>query len=494
MRVSLIRPPVITAPRSLSYYGAVPDLGLAYVAAAARAAGHDVSVIDAPGEALDVVRPWPTAVGELARTGLDIPEIVARIPADTDVVGFAHMFLHEWGLLRQLITAVKRARPNALTIAGGENATGYYAPMLRECPELDACLCGEGELAFTQLLEHGDLQRAASVVYREDGRPRAHPRAPRITDLDALARPAWDLFPVERYLQRGLGSGVDRGRSLPVLTSRGCPYQCTFCSSPQMWTTRYHRRDPERVLDEIEELQRRYRVRNININDLTALLTKEWILDFCHAIERRGLEFTWQLPSGTRSEAVDREAAEAMARTGCRNFCYAPESGSPDELRRIKKRVKLPKLRASLRASLRAGLTTHASLILGMPGQRPSDLARTWALSLGLARDGLHGLSVLVFAPYPGSEEYRRLEAAGRIAHDDAFVYSSLLRSVGAGRSRRLAAAQVAMLGTFYAAQYLRRPGRAADVALNAIRGTEQTVMDQFLRTKLRGVSSPRSL
>jgi radical SAM superfamily enzyme YgiQ (UPF0313 family) len=273
---------------------------------------------------------------------------------------------------------------------------------------------------------------------------------------------------------------------MPVLTSRGCPYRCTFCSSPQMWTTRYHRRDPELVLDEIEDLQRRYGVRNININDLTSLLTKQWILDFCGAIERRGVRFLWQLPSGTRSEAVDRETAEAMARAGCRNFCYAPESGSPEELRRIKKRVKLPALRASLRGALAAGLTTQASLIIGLPGQRPADLARTWAFSLGLALDGLHALGVLVFAPYPGSEEYQRLADAGCIEHDDAFVYSSLLRSVGAARSRRLAAMQLAMLSTFYATQYLRRPGRVVNVAVNAIRGRERTVMDKFLRTKTR--------
>ena len=133
-RVCLIRPPVVTAPLSLSYYGAVPDLGLAYVAAAARAAGHDVTVIDAPGLALDRSRPLDTAMGRLAVQGLSVEEIVARVPEDADVVGFGHMFLHEWDVLRGLIVAVKRARPNALTVAGGENATAYWEHMLAECP------------------------------------------------------------------------------------------------------------------------------------------------------------------------------------------------------------------------------------------------------------------------------------------------------------------------------------------------------------------------
>jgi radical SAM superfamily enzyme YgiQ (UPF0313 family) len=258
-----------------------------------------------------------------------------------------------------------------------------------------------------------------------------------------------------------------------------------------MWTTRYVRRDPERVLDEIEHLQRRYGITNVNVNDLTSLLTREWILDFCRAVQRRGMQFTWQLPSGTRSEAVDREAAEAMYAAGCRNFCYAPESGSPAELRRMKKKVKLPALVQSLQGAIDAGLVTQASIIIGMPEQDGDDLLKTWRFTLALARRGLHALGVLVFAPYPGSEAYDRLAAAGRIVHDDAYRYGSLLRSVGAGRAyhprwsrRRLAAVQLAMLSTFYATQYLRRPRRAVEVIVNAMRGRQESVMDKFLATK----------
>ena len=497
LRVCLVRPPVVTAPWSLSYYGAVPDLGLAYVAAAARRAGHEVTVIDAPGLALGQSRPLETAMGRLAVQGLSTAQIVDRIPENVDVVGFAHMFLHEWNVLRDLIAAVKQARPDACTVAGGENATAYWDHMLGECPSLDAVVRGEGEATFCEVLEcvadGRSLDDVASVALRRDGRAVANAPRARIDDLDALARPAWDLFPVDAYLRHGLGSGVDRGAAMPVLTSRGCPYQCTFCSSPQMWTTRYRRRDPDDVVDEIAELQARYGVRNVNINDLTSLLTKAWILEFCEALKRRGIEVTWQLPSGTRSEAVDADAAAAMYDAGCRNFCYAPESGSPAELMRIKKRVKLPALRESLQAAIDAGMVTEASIILGLPGQSEDDLLTTWMFTVRMALDGLHSLGVMVFAPYPGSELYAELDAKGQIAHDDAYRYGSLLRAAAAGRSYRdgwtrrdLTTVQFAMLATFYAAQYMRRPGRALQSAVNLMRGREETILEKLVRTKVR--------
>lgn len=487
----------MTAPWSLSYYGAVPDLGLAYVAAAARKAGHDVTVIDAPGLALDQSRPLDTDVGRLAVQGLSTEQVVARIPADVDVIGFAHMFLHEWDVLRELIAAIKKARPHARTVVGGENATAYWSQMLDECSALDVVVRGEGEATFCELLEHVEsgrpLDDVGSLALRRKGRPVANPSRPRIDDLDALARPAWDLFPVDAYLRRGLGSGVDRGAAMPVLTSRGCPYRCTFCSSPQMWTTRYRRRDPNDVVDEIADLQARYGVQNVNINDLTSLLTKAWILEFCEALQRRGVTVTWQLPSGTRSEAVDEEAAEVMYAAGCRNFCYAPESGSPEELVRIQKRVKLPALRESLQAAIDAGMVTEASIILGLPDQSEDDLITTWKFTLRMALDGLHSLGVMVFAPYPGSALYERLNAEGQISHDDAYRYGSLLRAATAGKSyrdgwsrRSLTTVQFAMLGTFYAAQYARRPQRAWQSAVNLLRGREDTILEKLVRTKFR--------
>ncbi|MCX4245087.1 B12-binding domain-containing radical SAM protein [Paraliomyxa miuraensis] len=498
--ICLVKPPTLTAPRSLSYFGSVPSLGLAYVAAALREAGHRVSVIDAPGEAWSQTWTFPTAVGPLVAHGLRLEQLVERLPDDVDVVGVTHMFLHEWGLLRALLAAIRRRHPEVLLVAGGENASAYWEHMLRQCPALDACVRGEGEASMLELVaawsEGRPLESVAGVAVRVDGRPTQTPDRPRLRTLDAWPRPAWDLFPLEPYLRHRGHGGVARGRSLPLLTSRGCPYRCTFCSSPSMWTTRYERRDPARVVDELEDLVARHGIDNFDLHDLTALLTKRWILAFCDELQRRGLRVTWQLPSGTRAEAIDDEVAARLYDAGCRNFCYAPESGSEATLERIGKRVRLPVLLRSLRGAVEAGLRTEANIIIGFPHERAADLLASVGLCLRLATVGLHSLSVMVFAPYPGSEEYRRLCEAGRITHDDLYLYGSLLRSAGSARShhphlsaRQLLLLQLAMLLSFFAVQYALEPRRALELGVNLVRGREQTVVDQFLATKRRQLS-----
>lgn len=501
MRVALINPPTITAPRSFSYYGAVPPLGLAYVAAVAREAGHEVQVIDATGEALGSTLTRQTAAGPLDVTGLSIPQIVGAVDPQTRVIGISHMFLHQWPLLKDLAEALKHRYPDATIVLGGENASSFWAHILDHCPQIEACVLGEGEHTFLRLLDalaRGEaLTGVPGLAIRDPhqaraGAPMKTAPAARIAELDALPRPAWDLFPVDAYLDLRRSGGVDRGRSMPLLTSRGCPYKCSFCSSPQMWTTRYQRRSPERVVDEIQGYVERYAITNVDLNDLTAMLTKDWMIEFAKAMIDRGVEVSIQLPSGTRSEAVDAEAAQWLYRAGVRNFCYAPESGSAQTLERIHKKVKLPRLRASLDAAIEAGLTTHASIIIGFPHEGPRELLDTYGFVLRLALDGLDTVAVMVFAPYPGSEEYERLLAEGKIIHDELYFYSSLLRSAGATRSvhprwtaEQLARLQLGFLLSFYGLAYARRPQRLVAVGKRVLAGRQESVMDQFLSTKL---------
>ncbi len=497
--MALIHLPTITAPRSFSYYGAVPPLGLAYLAATLREAEHHVQIIDATGSGLDTTITRHTAAGPLDVTGLTIPQIVGAVAPETELIGISHMFLHQWPLLCDLALALAARYPAAKIVVGGENASSFFEHILTHCPAIDVCVLGEGEQTLLELIEHWSArpQEALSAVpglaYRDAaGQVQCSPARTRIQDLDAIPEPAWDMFPVDAYLDRRRSGGVDRGRSMPLLTSRGCPYKCSFCSSPQMWTTRYLRRTPSKVVDEIERYVRRYRITNIDLSDLTAMLTKDWMIEFAKIAVARGLNVTIQLPSGTRSEAVDAEAARWLYRAGVRNFCYAPESGSALTLERIHKKVKLPRLLESMRAAIDAGLTTHASIIIGFPHEDLDSLWATYRFVLELALEGLDTVAVMVFAPYPGSEEYENLRSSGAVIHDELYFYSSLLRSAGAKRSihphwtpSQLASIQLAFLLSFYGLSYARRPARFARVARRVLAGRQESVMDQFLSTKL---------
>ena len=206
--------------------------------------------------------------------------------------------------------------------------------------------------------------------------------ANRVRDLDSFPYPAWDLVPLENYWKYGMGLGVNRGRSMPMLATRGCPYQCTFCSNPLMWTTRWLARKPKAVLAEIKHYMEKYGAVNFDFYDLTAIVKKNWIVEFCREILASKLKFSYQLPSGTRSEAIDREVAGLLYASGCRNMTYAPESGSPDTLQRIKKRIKLDAMIDSMQACRKEKISIKANIIVGFPGDTPKDLKNTYRFIL----------------------------------------------------------------------------------------------------------------
>jgi len=500
---TLIRPPSVVGRFALTL-NRTPPLSVAYLAGSLTAAGHEVEVIDALGEALGAMHPGHRP--DIVINGLPIAAIVDRIRPDTALVGISCLFSHEWPLIRRLIAAIAARFPAVPIVCGGEHATAMPERCLEDAPGLWACALGEGEETVVDLLDAGvgrkPLADVAGIVFRSpEGPRRTAPRA-RIRDVDDIPVPRWDLTPIEHYLDGGFSFGVDRGRTLPLLATRGCPYRCTFCSSPQMWTTRYSTRSPMLVVDEIEESVRRYRVENVDFYDLTAIIEREWILEFCRLLDARGLRITWQLPSGTRSEALDEEVLRAMYRSGCRNVSYAPESGSRRTLEAIKKKVKLDRLEASMRAAVRIGLNVKANILIGFPDEGEKDLRQTLRFILRMARLGVHDVSVWTFSPYPGSELFERLRAAGRLPHLDDEYYAALLSySDFAGAvsyaealdSKQLQRYRLAGLLLFYGASYLTHPGRPLRSLYNIATRRYESRMEMSFANLVRRFSATRA-
>ena len=376
MRICLIRPPILVPTWNQAAL-VTPPLGLAYVAAAVERAGHQVTVIDAVGLAIDRTSRWQR---DCVLFGLRPDEVVDRIPADAARDRRLGRFLVRVAGVPRFGAADSPTLSAGTARAGRRARHGRAEQSLAEAPA-DLCVLGEGELTLVDIAERLDTaDRLAANPFEPAQIPgiayRTHadqivrtPRRERMRDLDAIAWPAWHLLPIEEYLDRHLGFGVDRGRSMPVLASRGCPYQCTFCSSPAMWTTRWNVRSVDDLLAELVHYQQVYRVDNFDFYDLTAIVKKSWIKEFCHTILDRRLKFTWQLPSGTRSEAIDAEVAPLLYAAGCRNLSYSPESGSPAVLKRIKKRIEPERMLDSMSASLRAGINVKCNIMLGFPGE-----------------------------------------------------------------------------------------------------------------------------
>ena len=510
---TLIRPPSVVGRYALTLNG-TPPLSLAYLAGSLAAAGHDVQVIDAVGEALDAMHPGYRA--DILINGLSVAQIVERIRPDTRFVGISCLFSHEWPLIRELIADIATRLPGVPIVLGGEHATAVPELCLDEAPLLTACALGEGEETIVELVEACAGQHAregardvaaalaavAGLVLRgPDGPMRTAPRA-RIRDVDDIPAPRWDLTPIERYLDGGFSFGVDRGRTMPLLATRGCPYSCTFCSSPKMWTTRYTTRRPALVVDEIEGFVRRYRAENFDFYDLTAIIDRDWILEFCRLLDERKLRITWQLPSGTRSEALDEETLRAMYRSGCRNVSYAPESGSPRTLHAIKKKVKLDRLEASMRAAVRAGLNVKANILIGFPDESIADVRETLRFVLRMARIGVHDASVWTFSPYPGSELFEDLRAAGKLPRLDDDYYASLLSYSDVSAASSYAAAldskqlqryRLAGLLLFYGTSYLTHPARPLRSLYNIATRRYESRMEMSFGNLVRRLTTART-
>jgi radical SAM superfamily enzyme YgiQ (UPF0313 family) len=245
----------------------------------------------------------------------------------------------------------------------------------------------------------------------------------RIEHIDKIPRPAWHLFKPENYFNDYFTLGLATGRTMPILATRGCPFQCTFCSSPSMWTTRYVMRDPEEIVDEMEWLKKEYKANNFEFFDLTAIIKKDWILEFCNTIKKRKIkDITWQLPVGTRTESLDEEVLKAIYDTGCHFVCYAPESGSQKSLDIIKKRVKIDRLIKSIKTSVKIGHTAKLNFIIGFPHETLIDCLKTVFFAMYCAfRLGVSDILFSVFAPYPGSELFEKLKKEKKLKMNDLY-------------------------------------------------------------------------
>jgi len=306
--------------------------------------------------------------------------------------------------------------------------------------------------------------------------------------VGSIARPAWHLVRIADYMRKARFHGPSNGSSMPIMATRGCPYQCTFCTSPAMWTTKWIARDPQDVVDEMSSYRETYGARDFQFVDLTAIVKKDWILAFCDALSARGwTDVTWLLPSGTRSEAIDEEVASRLVATGCKLLTYAPESGSLAVLKRIKKKVNLDRMKQSIRGARRAGARVECFLIIGFPDETLREILQTYLFILQLVWIGVDSIGYSGYRPVPGTEISDRLVAEDGLHYGDD-VYLSLMKSTSffqsVSWSRRFSNLQLSLLrvfglALFYGGRFLSRPWVLPILVRNVLARRQSTKLDR---------------
>jgi anaerobic magnesium-protoporphyrin IX monomethyl ester cyclase len=373
----------------------IPPLGLAYLAAVLEEAGIDVRITDGSrGMSLAEV------VGELKEYEPDVVGISCTTPTFADAIDLAE--------------AVRRALPGAITVLGGAHVTAIPQKALLE-EVFDVGVIGEGEMTLLELvrevedrgrLDKVGLDKIAGLAFRRDGEVVLTPPRQRIQDLDSLPHPARHLLPPLSAYRPTPASY----RELPLavmMTSRGCPFKCTFCDRGVFGNyTRGH--SPERVLDEIEELIYRYGAREIRFFDDTFTFSRKRVARVCEMIIERNLRFPWTCL--TRVTAVDKDLLRLMKEAGCWQVLYGLESGDPRMLKILRKDATVEQNEQAVRWALEVGLGVRGDFIIGTPGETMESLENTLAFTKRIGLDYAHFNK---FVPYPGTDLFQLLVAEG---------------------------------------------------------------------------------
>jgi anaerobic magnesium-protoporphyrin IX monomethyl ester cyclase len=426
--ITFVRAPIIAQEGAINQE-ATPAIGFAYLSGYLRKFGYNPVLVDGISEGINQFWPLKKYPG-LQAQGLNFDEIITRIPKDSMVIGFSLMFSQEWPVVRDLITEVRKYFPNALLVGGGEHITSLPEYSLKDCQALDVCVRGEGEYTFMELIktyeETGNFEGVSGTAYldKENIFHQDELPPPRIRKIDEIGWPFWPDGYLEKFWETGRSFGVATEKDMPFMVSRGCPYQCTFCSSPNMWTTRYLLRDVDDVIDEAKSYIKRFGITSLQFYDLTAITKKKWIVEFCNKLLQEKIQLNWSLPSGTRSEALDAESLNLLRQTGCNYLVYAPESASLRTLKKIKKKIKLGELTESVLEAKRQNLTVRINLIIGFPEENWSDIFKTIFYGLKMSACGVDEAPLYIFSPYPGTEIFKSLENKKKIVLNDNYFLS----------------------------------------------------------------------
>ena len=356
-------------------YTSLLPVGLLSLSAVLKRAGHQVTLANLSSFSTEPIR-----------------ELLRRLaPEMVGISQFTHNRSESLGLAR----LVKEIDPGCFTLLGGPHATHAWQEQLERYPEIDAVVLGEGEETLVEIVEARregrSLASVPGLAWREGGEPvRTAPRGA-ITELDALPLAAGEL---------GETVGVDLRRQLEfIITSRGCPASCLFCSSPLFWGRGVRFRSPESVVRELRMVQERYGLIYFSFRDDTFTANRSRVMEICRLIEEERLHILWNCQS--RVNAVDEEMLVAMKRAGCECIQFGVESGSPEMLKALGKRILPADVERAAAAVRRAGINLSVYLITGIPGEGDADLKETVRLIERIRpQDGQ--VSPLVY--YPGTE------------------------------------------------------------------------------------------
>ena len=399
MRILFVAPPLPKANTTAQ------PLGFGYLASILRQEGFtDVAILDA------------------CSLNMSIEQTIDYIQEyNPSILGLTTMTVTIKNALR-IAAAAKAFSPDIRIAVGGVHATVLPEEVIAD-PNVDVAVRNEGEYSFLEIVKRWESGESLAGVLGTSIRTKDgiihHQPSPRVLDLDSLPFPARDLMPMHIY-KAGLSFPPHIRIRTMLYSARGCPYDCAFCSTSAVWGG--HRcvmRSASSVLDEIEEVVERFDVYGFEFADELTTLRKDRLTEFCNGIHERHLNKVRWVCSSTVKQ-MDYDTARMMKEAGCSMVMMGVESGSPQVLQTLNKRIKIEEIIHAFDVTRRAGLRRCACFMIGAPGETADTVQESIELARRIRPERI---SLNVVTPYPGTAFYEKyVDKSVELDWDNAFT------------------------------------------------------------------------
>jgi len=387
MKVLLVNPSWWNKPKSLwsGISGVLPPLGPGYLASMLLRNNIDVEILD-----LNAFQQPPEAIaGFLNTKKFDW----IGITATTNLVPSA----------KKLAQAARAHAPDAKILMGGVHPTLLPDEILA-WPEVDFVIRGEGEYSMVELVSGNAPESIQGLSFRKGKEIVHNPDRELIPDLDQIPFPAWHLLPIKKYVP-ALG-GYKKLPAVSLITSRGCSGSCTYCNN--FFGSRVRKRSADNVVAELSMLVKDYGIREIYFYDDSFTEFPSKVIDLCKKMVAAKLNLSWSCFA--RVNIVNEDLLRAMKESGCHHISYGIESGNPEILECIDKKVNLEKVRQSVALTKKVGIDTLLGFMLGLPGETKETMEQSLRFGLELDPD------MIIFditTPFPGTKLFAWAEQNG---------------------------------------------------------------------------------
>ncbi|MBU0651111.1 B12-binding domain-containing radical SAM protein [bacterium] len=376
-----------------------PPLGLAYIASVLEKENHNVEILDFDAD---------ISTNE---------EFILKLKQNFDIIGITSTsptFKNA-----EKICMLIKENSSSITLLGGIHAT--IAP--DECLKsnnIDFLIRGEGEKTIAELIKalknKTDINQVDGISYKKDGKIIHTKNRELISNLDEIPFPARHLFKHQKYsYPDSLKTPV-----MPILTSRGCPHNCTYCCTKQIFTRKMRFRSAVNVVNEIEHLIEKYKVKEIHIWDDNFTLNKNRVFEIRDELKRRNINLAFAFPNGLRVDQVDENILKALKDMGTYSLAFGVESGDQKILDLVKKGTTLEQIEKAYKLAKQIGLETWGFFMIGLPGETEETIKTTINFAKKINPDVA---KFHILKPFPGTEAYSQLNEKGLIIETDHSKY-----------------------------------------------------------------------